>query len=585
MISSRRFDGYNLGHFQKDLVAGLVVGIVAIPLAMAFAIASGVRPEYGLYTSIIAGVMVSLFGGSKYQIAGPTGAFVPVLLGVVMQFGYEKLLIAGFLAGIMIFLMGVFKLGRFIKFIPRPVTIGFTAGIAVIIFSGQIANFLGLSNLKKEESFLLNMKEILLNLHTVNIYSVLVAVISLAIVILAPKYITKIPGALLGLIVSTLFATLFFPDQVATIGSTYGAIPNELPTFEFPQITGNLVIELLPAALVIAMLGGIESLLSALVADGMTNGKHNSNKELIGQGLANMITPLFGGIPATGAIARTATNIKNGAASPLSGVIHGIVVLLVLVILAPYASAIPLASMAPILMFVAWNMSERKEFAHIFKTKTMDSLVLIVTFLLTVFIDLTTGVGIGLLLALVAFVRLMSRTLKVSKVLPDPIDKQVKPEMVYQGSNCPQINIYTLEGPLFFGSTERFEEELEKILRSKPKILLLRMSKVSFIDTSGEALLTTIVKQFKSQNQQVLISGLQQQPKELFERTGFYQIIGEEHFFSHTGDAINKALSKLDVGRCKGCKQFSFEECTALSQQAPKPSVMKQNRKQELGLT
>jgi sulfate permease, SulP family len=585
MISSRRFDGYNLGHFQKDLVAGLVVGIVALPLAMAFAIASGVRPEYGLYTSIIAGIIVSLFGGSKYQIAGPTGAFVPVLLGVVIQFGYEKLLIAGFLAGIMIFLMGVFKLGRFIKFIPRPVTIGFTAGIAVIIFSGQIANFLGLSNLKKEEAFLLNMKEILLNLNTVNIYSVLVAVISLTIVILAPRYINKIPGALLALIVSTLVAVFFFPDQVATIGSTYGAIPNELPNFEFPQITGSLVIELLPAALVIAMLGGIESLLSALVADGMTNGKHNSNKELMAQGLANMITPLFGGIPATGAIARTATNIKNGAASPLSGVIHGVVVLLVLVILAPYASAIPLASMAPILMFVAWNMSERKEFAHIFKTKTMDSLVLIVTFLLTVFIDLTTGVGIGLLLALVAFVRLMSGTLKVSKVLPDPVDKQVKPEMVYQDSNCPQINIYTLEGPLFFGSTERFEEEIEDILRSKPRILLLRMSKVSFIDTSGEALLTNIVKQFKSQNQQVLISGLQQQPKELFERTGFYQIIGEEHFFSRTGDAINKALSKLDVGRCKGCKHFSFEECSALSQQAPKPTVLKQQRKQELGLT
>lgn len=585
MVSSRRFDGYNLGHFQKDLVAGLVVGIVALPLAMAFAIASGVRPEYGLYTSIIAGIMVSLFGGSKYQIAGPTGAFVPVLLGVVIQFGYEKLLIAGFLAGIMIFLMGVFKLGRFIKFIPRPVTIGFTAGIAVIIFSGQIANFLGLSNLEKEEAFLLNMKEILTNLNTVNIYSVLLAVISLTIVILAPKYMPKIPGALLALLASTLVAAFFFPNQVATIGSTYGAIPNELPAFQFPQITFNLVIELLPAALVIAMLGGIESLLSALVADGMTNSKHNSNKELIGQGLANMITPLFGGIPATGAIARTATNIKNGAASPLSGVIHGVVVLLVLVILAPYASVIPLASMAPILMFVAWNMSERKEFVHIFKTKTMDSLVLIVTFLLTVIIDLTTGVGIGLLLALIAFVRLMSRTLKVSKVLPDPVDKQVKPEMVYQGSNCPQINIYTLEGPLFFGSTEKFEEEIEEILLSKPRILLLRMSKVSFIDTSGEALLTNIVKQFKSQNQQVLISGLQQQPKELFEKTGFYQIIGEEHFFSRTGDAINKALSKLDVGRCMGCKQFSFHECTALSQKAPMPSGLKQHRKQELGLT
>ncbi|WNS78668.1 sulfate permease [Domibacillus sp. DTU_2020_1001157_1_SI_ALB_TIR_016] len=584
MIFSSRFNGYNLGHFQKDLVAGLVVGIVAIPLAMAFAIASGVRPEYGLYTSIIAGIMVSLFGGSKYQIAGPTGAFVPVLLGVVIQYGYEKLLIAGFLAGIMIFLMGLFKLGRYIKFIPRPVTIGFTAGIAVIIFSGQVANFLGLRNLEKEEAFLLNMKEIVLNLHTVNIYSVLVAIVSLVIVLLSPRFLPKIPGALLGLIISTLVAALFFPNQVSTIGSTYGAIPNKLPSFAFPEITGNLVIELLPAALVIAMLGGIESLLSALVADGMTKGKHNSNKELIGQGLANMVAPLFGGIPATGAIARTATNIKNGAASPLSGVIHGVVVLLVLVILAPYASAIPLASMAPILMFVAWNMSERKEFANILKTKTMDSLVLVTTFLLTVLMDLTTGVGIGLLLALLAFVGRMSSTLKVSKVLPDPTDKLVKPEMVQQGSNCPQINIYTVEGPLFFGSTERFEEELESITRSKPRILLLRMSKVSFIDTSGEALLANIVKQFKDSHQQVIISGIQQQPKELFEKTGLYQLIGEEYIFAHTGNAIDKALSNLDVERCKGCKQFSFDECTALSQQASKPGVFKQKRKQEPGL-
>ncbi|KKI93066.1 sulfate transporter [Bacillus sp. SA1-12] len=584
MSGSSRFANYTFTHFQKDLVAGLIVGIVAIPLAMAFAIASGVRPEYGLYTSAIAGIIVSLFGGSRFQIAGPTGAFVPVLLGVVMQFGYEKLLIAGFLAGIMIFLLGVFKLGRFIKFIPRPVTIGFTAGIAVIIFSGQIANFLGLSGLEKEEAFLLNLKEILINIHTVNLYSVLVAAISLFIVILAPKFMPKIPGALLGLLVSTLAAYVFFPNQVSTIGSTYGAIPNEFPGFEFPQLTMSLVIELLPAAFVIAMLGGIESLLSALVADGMTNSKHNSNKELIGQGLANMVTPLFGGIPATGAIARTATNIKNGAASPISGVTHGVVVLLVLVVLAPYASAIPLASMAPILMVVAWNMSERKEFAHILKTKTMDSLVLTVTFLLTVFIDLTTGVGVGLLLALLAFVKLMSGTLKVSKVLPDPADKLVKPEMVRQDSNCPQINIYTLEGPLFFGSTERFEAEMEEILHAKPKILLLRMSKVSFIDTSGEALLTKIAKQLKPPYHHVLISGLQPQPKELFEKTGFYQLVGEENSFSRTGDAIDHALSILDVQRCKGCKQFAFDECAVLSQQAPKSEQVKQNRKRELGL-
>ncbi|MGF6953607.1 SulP family sulfate permease [Neobacillus sp. B4I6] len=502
MVSSKRFSGYNLRYLQKDLIAGLVVGIVAIPLAMAFAIAKGVRPEYGLYTSAIAGILVSLFGGSKFQIAGPTGAFVPVLLGVVIQFGYEKLLIAGFLAGFLILLMGVFKLGRYIKFIPRPVVIGFTAGIAVIIFSGQIANFLGLENLKKEEAFHLNMKEILFNLNTINIYSIFTASICLAIVILAPKYLPKIPGALLGLMVSTVVAALFFPNQVATIGSTYGAIPNELPKFEFPELTVNVVIELLPAAFIIAMLGGIESLLSALVADNISGSKHESNKELIGQGLANIVTPLFGGIPATGAIARTATNIKNGAFSPLSGVIHGVVVVLVLVLLAPYASAIPLASMAPILMYVAWNMSERKEFAHILQSKTMDSLVVVSTFLLTVFMDLTTGVGVGLLLALLVFVIRISSTLKVSKVLPDPNDKLVKPEMVKQGSNCPQINIYTVEGPLFFGTTEQFEKEMEEILHLKPRVLLLRMSKVSIVDSSGEALLMNLVKKFKDSNQQ-----------------------------------------------------------------------------------
>ncbi|PLT32497.1 SulP family inorganic anion transporter [Bacillus sp. V5-8f] len=569
MNITRRFDGYSLSHFQKDLVAGLIVGIVAIPLAMAFAIASGVRPEYGLYTSIIAGIIVSLFGGSKFQIAGPTGAFVPVLLGVVLQFGYEKLLIAGFMAGIIIFLLGVLKLGRFIKFIPRPVTIGFTAGIAVIIFSGQIANFLGLRNLEKEEAFFLNMKEIFSNLNTLNIYSLVVASISLTIVILAPKFFPKIPGALLALIVSTLVAALFFPSQVATIGSTYGAIPNGLPSFQFPEITASLVIELLPAALVIAMLGGIESLLSALVADNMAGTKHNSNKELMAQGVANMVTPLFGGIPATGAIARTATNIKNNAASPLSGVVHGIVVLLILLVFAPYASAIPLASMAPILMFVAWNMSERKEFAHILKTKTMDSLILVVTFLLTVFIDLTTGVGVGLLLALLAFVKLMSSTLKVSKGLTDPNDQLLKPEIVEKGSKHPQMTIYSVEGPLFFGSAERLEEEVDEILRSKPKVLLLRMGRVSFLDTSGEALLTKIVTQFKQQERLVMISGLQKQPKELFKKTGLFALIGESNFYSRTSSAINQALTKLELD----------------TKQTADVVRTKRSRNQELGMT
>lgn len=523
MLKDNRFQGYSAGHLQKDIIAGLVVGVVAIPLAMAFAIASGVRPEYGIYTTIIAGIMVSILGGSKFQIAGPTGAFVPVLLGVVMQYGYENLIIAGFMAGIMITLLGIFKLGKFIKFIPRPVTIGFTAGIAIIIFSGQIANFLGLKGIAKHEEFHLNMIEILRKIATINIYSVIIAAICLAIVITTPKFLPKkIPGALLGLLVSTLVAITLFPGKVATIGSTYGAIPSKLPSFSFPDLTWDNIVMLFPAACVIAMLGGIESLLSAVVADNMAKTKHNSNKELVGQGIANIATSLFGGIPATGAIARTATNIKNGAASPLSGVIHGLVVLLVLVMLAPYASNIPLASMAPILMFVAWNMSERKEFAHILKTKSADSFVLVATFLLTVLMDLTTGVGVGLLLAIVMFVKRMSGSLKISKVLADTSEKAHKPEVME----------YTMQGSLFFGSAEVIEDSFDNIVEAKPKVLLLRMSQVSFIDTSGEALLSKVVERLKDSHSQVVISGLQHQPKEMLKSTGLYDKIGEKNIFS-----------------------------------------------------
>jgi len=343
-----RYTEYHASSFRKDLISGLIVAIIAIPLGMAFAIASGVKPEYGIYTTIIAGILISLLGGSRYQIGGPTGAFIPILFAIVLQYGYENLLIAGFLAGIILVLMGVFKLGALIKFIPRPVTIGFTAGIAVIIFSGQFVNFLGLSGIEKHENFLPNMKEIVLHLTSINSYSVVTAAIGLAAILLSPRLLPKIPGSLIGLVASSVIATLFFKGHVATIGSSFGAIPHTLPQFHFPEITWDRMKILIQPAFIIAMLGGIESLLSAVVADGMTGTRHNSNRELIGQGIANIVTPLFGGIPATGAIARTATNIKNGRASPLSGIVHGIVVFLVLVLLAPYASNIPLASMAPI---------------------------------------------------------------------------------------------------------------------------------------------------------------------------------------------------------------------------------------------
>ncbi|MEG0450888.1 MAG: SulP family inorganic anion transporter, partial [Lysinibacillus sp.] len=321
MLFTGRFEGYSVEHFKKDLLSGTIVGIVAIPLAMSFAIASGVKPEYGIYTACIAGILISLFGGSKYQIGGPTGAFVPILLGIVLTYGYENLLLAGLMAGILLCLMGIFKLGTLIKFIPRPVTIGFTAGIAVTIFIGQIANFLGLTDIERHEQFLANIKELALHINTTNLYSIVIAVICFITMLLTPKVFPKIPGPLAGIVASTVIATVFFSGQVATIATAYGSIPNTLPQFGIPEITFERIQLLIGPAFVIAMLGGIESLLSAVVADGMTNSKHNSNRELVGQGVANIITPLFGGIPATGAIARTATNIKTGAVSPMSGII------------------------------------------------------------------------------------------------------------------------------------------------------------------------------------------------------------------------------------------------------------------------
>ncbi|MFE5318511.1 SulP family inorganic anion transporter [Paenibacillus sp. NPDC056579] len=562
-----RFEGYHADAFRKDLISGLIVGIIAIPLGMAFAIAAGVKPEYGIYTTIVAGICISLFGGSRFQIGGPTGAFVPILFAIVIQYGYENLLIAGFLAGIILVMMGVFRLGALIKFIPRPVTVGFTAGIAVIIFSGQISNFLGLSGLETHENFFLNMKEIVTHLTTTNFYSVITALVCLIVILYMPRFLPRVPGSIVGLVLSTVVATICFKGDVATIGSSFGAIPSTLPYFHFPEITWDRVKTLIQPAFIIAMLGGIESLLSAVVADGMTGGRHNSNRELVGQGIANMITPLFGGIPATGAIARTATNIKNGAVSPLSGIIHGIVVLLVLILFAPYASEIPLASMAPILMLVAWNMSERKEFAHVLKSKTSDSVILLITFLLTVFTNLTTAVEVGLILAVLLFVKRMSDGMLVSKVLPDPTAKheKVKAHMVTEGHDCPQIGIYTIDGPLFFGAASMFEKSIMDTIHLRPKVLLLRMGKVPFMDTTGESNLAHLVKHFEKFGGVILITGIQSQPLEVMKRTGLYNVIGAEHFFGRTGEALNFALTQLDLNQCQGCKHFAFRECTSLS--------------------
>ncbi|WP_150272065.1 SulP family inorganic anion transporter [Paenibacillus tepidiphilus] len=565
MKGQGRFAGYNLASLRKDLLSGTIVGVVAIPLGMAFAIASGVKPEYGIYTTIVAGILISLLGGSKFQIGGPTGAFIPILFAIGMQYGLENLLIAGMMAGVILVLMGLLRLGVLIQFIPKPVTIGFTSGIAVIIFTGQIGNFLGLEGMERHEYFVDNMKEIGARLSTVNPYAIITAGICLAVILLGKRYAPKVPGSLVGLVLASVIAALLFKDGVTTIGSAYGDIPSTLPSFRMPGITWEKLGSLLRPAFVIAMLGAIESLLSAVVADGMAGTRHNSNRELIGQGIANIAAPLFGGIPATGAIARTATNIRSGAASPMSGIIHGVVVLLILLLCAPYASSIPLAAMAPILMVVAWNMSERKEFLHLLKLKTGDSLVLFITFVLTVFADLTVAVEAGLILAVVLFIKRMGQSHLVSKVLPDPASVKVLPHMVSDNHDCPQVAIYDVEGPLFFGAAYRFADTMPSSGPDQAKTVLLRMGKVPLIDTTGEANLAGLVKGLQENGGRLFISGLQPQPLELLKRTGLYDRIGAEQFFDRTGDAIQAALGSVNVSRCRGCRHAAFRECAAFS--------------------
>jgi SulP family sulfate permease len=455
--------------------------------------------------------------------------------------------------------MGVFKLGSLIKFIPRPVTVGFTSGIAVIIFTGQNANFLGLTDIKKHETFIANMKEIVIHIGTINIYSVITALICLVILIVMPRVLPRVPAPLIGIVVSSLIAGWLFSGHIPTIGTTFGVIPSTLPKFQIPSFSWNTLQQLIGPAFAIAMLGAIESLLSAVVADGLTNTKHNSNRELIGQGIANIITPLFGGIPATGAIARTAANVKSGATSKVSGVIHGIFVLLTLLLLAPLASKIPLASMAPILMIVAWNMSERAHFMHILKMKSGDSLILVVTFLLTVFTSLTIAVEVGLALALLLFTKKMSESVTVKKSLPNHLhDKREKIAHLWNESGSSQaISVYNVEGPLFFGAAQDFQETVASYIKHKPKFLILRMGNVPFIDTTGEAYFRSIVLQFRSQGGKVLIAGLPPHVKETLIVNGLYNTIGGEHFFEHVSEAISFSLEKL--------KQDKFDNLQSLN--------------------
>ncbi|GEN89197.1 SulP family inorganic anion transporter [Oceanobacillus sojae] len=565
MFKDNRFNRLTANDLKRDLVAGITVGIVAIPLGMAFAIASGVKPEYGLYTTIIAGVLVALFGGSRYQIAGPTGAFIPILLAIVLEFGYEDLLIAGFMAGIMLILMGVFKLGGLIKFIPRSVTIGFTAGIAIIIFTGQIENFFGLENMEKKEYFHENIIQIIQNLSTLNLYSIFVAALGVLILIFVPKLFPRAPILLVALIVPSIVAFLFFPGKVDTIHTAFGSISQSLPSFQFPELSWNKIVTLLQPAFVIAMLGGIESLLSAVVADGMTGKKHNSNRELVGQGIANLATPLFGGIPATGAIARTATNIKSGAVSPFSGIFQGVFVLITILLLAPFASHIPLASMAPILIRVALNMSEYKSFTHIIKLKSSDSLVLVVTFLLTVFVNLAIAVQIGLLLAMFSFVKQMSEVLGIEKVVPDQLKEEINGGKSLE-TKCPQIVFFTIDGALFFGAADRFQSMITYSINRKPTVLILKMKHVSFIDTTGGANFASLITDFKKQGGTILLAELNNEILDMIKAEGLYDKLGAQHIFKDSKDAVDYGLNLINVKKCPLCSKAGTNTCQVFQQ-------------------
>jgi sulfate permease, SulP family len=487
-----------------NIVAGVVVGVVALPLAMAFAIASGARPEQGLYTAIFAGASVSMFGGSRLQIAGPTGAFVAILAGITARYGIAGLEVATFMAGIMLILMGVAKMGVVIRFIPAPVIIGFTAGIGVIIFVGQWGSFFGLPAVSGEH-FHERLWHLIEALPRLNWPTTALGLLSIALVLYTPrvKALSRVPGPLVAMTVATVIEAICHLPGVATLGSAFGGIPRGLPSFSVPDLSVSHAISLIAPAFTIALLGAIESLLSAVVADGMSGTHHDSNQELIGQGVANLVSPLFGGFAATGAIARTATNIRNGGTSPLAGITHAATLVLVLILLAPLASAIPLASLAAILFVVAWNMSEIRRFSAVLqKAPLADRVILLITFLLTVFADLVVAVNVGVILAVLQFLRRMAETVETQ---PVPA-RALKTELAELGlQELPgRILVYEIVGPMFFAAVENFKRPLLET-RPYPETLIIRLDRVPFMDITGIQTLEEVIDKLHKRGVSVLL--------------------------------------------------------------------------------
>ena len=537
---------YNKEKFFADLLSGIIVGIVALPLAIAFGIASGVSPEKGVITAIVAGFLISFFGGSDVQIGGPTGAFIVIVYGIVQQFGERGLIIATLMAGIMLLLMGISKLGSVIKFIPYPIVVGFTSGIALTIFSTQINDFFGLGMTNIPSEFIPKWIAYFQNFSNINYANLGVALASLLIIIFMPKISKKIPGSLVAIVVLTVgvfFLNKYniFGIQIETIGNRYTIDPN-LPKPTAPKIDFAAMKLLFPAAFSIAMLGAIESLLSATVADGVTGKKHDSNTELIGQGIANIICPLFGGIPATGAIARTMTNINNGGKTPVAGIIHAVVLLLILLFLGSLTKYIPMACLAAILIIVSYNMSEWRTFKSLLKNPVHDVIVLLLTFFLTVIFDLTVAIQIGLLIAAVLFMKRVYDTSKIS-VITNAVDvnQEIDVKSNEEKLILPEdVEVYEIDGPFFFGIANKLEEVMS-LRDKKPHIRIVRMRKVPFIDSTGIQNLKALYRSSKQSKIKVILSGVNDDVLKALVNSGFADEIGMENICSHIDQAVAKA--------------------------------------------
>jgi SulP family sulfate permease len=540
--------GYSIPQFRNDAIAGIIVGIVALPLAIAFAIASGVSPEKGLFTAIIAGFIISAFGGSRVQIGGPTGAFIVIVYGIVQSYGIDGLIISTFIAGILLMLMGFARLGNVIKFIPHPLIVGFTAGIAVIIFSSQIKDFFGLTIENVPADFIEKWQVYFHHFSRINYYAVAIGAATILVCIFSPKITRVVPGSLIAIVLTTL-AVQFFHLPVATIGSRFGAIPSSLPSPVMPALDWATVRECVKPAFTIALLGAIESLLSAVVADGMIGGNHKSNMELVAQGGANIASALFGGIPATGAIARTATNIKNGGRTPVAGMVHAFMLLLIMLLAGKWATLIPMGCLAGILIIVAYNMSEYRTFIEISKASRSDVLVLLTTFLLTVFFDLTIAIEIGMVLAVFLFMRRMIQISNVSLVTQE--DETDSSSMATGREGFPRdVETFEITGPFFFGAAYKFREAI-RVIQMKPKILIVRMDKVPVIDATGTHTIRNILDACKKDNIHVIVSGVQPQVLEEFKRSRLLFRIGKRYVTHDMSTAISRAKEALERNQKK----------------------------------